>query len=107
LKKGQEKSVHLKNLRENEAINELVRRKKRDLAEAFKEALLRPYKSLNDPAYNFYLRTAPVGPENYDFYHWHFTILPKTAIWAGFELCTGIEISTIEPEKAAEYLRKQ
>ena len=77
------------------------------LAQAFKEALFRLYKALNDPAYNFYLHTVPIGPENYDFYHWHFTILPKTAIWAGFELCTGIEISTIEPERAAEYLRKQ
>lgn len=80
---------------------------KKYLAEAFKQALLKLYQALNDPAYNFYLHTAPTGPENYDFYHWHFTILPKTAIWAGFELCTGIEISTIEPEKAAEYLRKQ
>jgi galactose-1-phosphate uridylyltransferase len=32
-------------------------------------------------------------------------IFPKTLTWAGFELGTGIEISTIEPEKAAEYLR--
>lgn len=80
---------------------------KRCLAEAFKEALFRLYKALNDPPYNFYLHNAPTDGKNYDFYHWHFTILPKTATWAGFELCTGIEISTIEPEKAAEYLRKQ
>jgi galactose-1-phosphate uridylyltransferase len=33
--------------------------------------------------------------------------LPKTQTPAGFELGTRIEISTIEPEKAAEYLRKQ
>ncbi|PJE69264.1 DUF4931 domain-containing protein, partial [Candidatus Shapirobacteria bacterium CG10_big_fil_rev_8_21_14_0_10_38_14] len=38
---------------------------------------------------------------------WHWTILPKTAIPAGFEIGTRMEISTIEPEKAAEYLRKQ
>ncbi len=76
-------------------------------AEALKEALFRLYKALNDPPYNFYLHNAPTNGKNYDFYHWHFTILPKTATWAGFELCTGIEISTIEPEKAAEYLREQ
>jgi len=34
-------------------------------------------------------------------------ILPKTNIWAGFELGAGIEISTIEPEKATEFLREQ
>ncbi len=77
------------------------------LAEALKQALFRLYKALNNPPYNFYIHTAPEGGVNYDFYHWHLTILPKTATWAGFELSTGIEISTIEPEKAAQYLRKQ
>jgi UDPglucose--hexose-1-phosphate uridylyltransferase len=76
------------------------------LAQAFKEALFRLYKALDDPSYNFYLHTTAIGPGNYDFYHWHWTILPKTSVWAGFELCTGIEISAIEPERAAEYLRK-
>jgi galactose-1-phosphate uridylyltransferase len=33
--------------------------------------------------------------------------VPKTAIMAGFEIGTRIEISTIEPERAAEYLRAQ
>ncbi len=82
-------------------------KEKRDLAEAFSESLNKIYKGLRDPAYNFYLHTAPCDGKNHDYYHWHWTILPKTAIPAGFELGTGIEISTIEPEKAAEYLRKQ
>ena len=79
---------------------------KKYLAEAFKAALSKLYKALGDPAYNFYLHSAPSDGKKYDFYHWHFTILPKTQTWAGFELCTGIEISTIEPEKAADYLRR-
>jgi len=78
-----------------------------DLAEAFLKALNKIYKGLRDPAYNFYLHTAPSDGKSHNYYHWHWTILPKTAIPAGFELGTGIEISTIEPEKAAEYLRKQ
>lgn len=80
---------------------------KEQLAEAFKTALKKLYKGLKDPAYNFYLHTAPCDSKNYDHYHWHWTILPKTATWAGFEIGTRMEISTIEPEKAAEYLRKQ
>jgi len=82
-------------------------REKRDLAEAFRTGLSKLYKGLNDPAYNFYLHTAPCDEQNHDYYHWHWTILPKTATWAGFEIGTRMEISTIEPEKAAEYLRKQ
>lgn len=87
-----------------EAISE---KEKESLAEAFKKALFSLYKGLNDPAYNFYLHTAPCGKGKYEYYHWHWTILPKTSIWAGFELGAGMEISTIEPEKAAAYLRKQ
>jgi len=82
-------------------------KEKEQLAEAFQVALAKLYRALGNPSYNFYLHTAPCDGKNYDFYHWHFTILPKTAIWAGFELCTGIEICTIEPERAAEYLREQ
>ncbi len=77
------------------------------LAQAFKEVLRKLKKGLNEPAYNFYLHTAPCDGKKHDYYHWHWTILPKTATWAGFEIGTQMEISTIEPEEAAKYLRKQ
>ncbi len=88
-------------------FEEITEEEKQALAEAFREALSRLHKGLDDPAYNFYLHTAPCDGKQYPFYHWHWTILPKTAIMAGFELGTEMEISTIEPEKAAAYLRKQ
>jgi len=75
-------------------------------ADALQVALRKIYQGLKDPAYNFYFHTAPHDGGSYDHYHWHLNILPKTAIWAGFELAVGIEISTIEPEKAARFLRK-
>ena len=88
-------------------FEQISERKKGLLAEAFQFVLGRLYKGLNDPAYNFYLHTPPCDGKNYNFYHWHWTILPKTATWAGFEIGTQIEISTIEPEAAAEFLRKK
>ena len=89
------------------AYFERIKDKEKDsLAEAFKMSFSKLYKALSNPDYNFFLHTAPCDGKNYDHYHWHFEILPKTSTWAGFELGTGIEISTIEPEKAAEYLRK-
>ncbi len=77
------------------------------LAEALKTVLAKINIGLDNPAYNFFLHTAPCDGKDYPHYHWHFEIMPKTSIWAGFELGTGIEISTIEPEKAAEFLREQ
>jgi len=88
-------------------FEKITEKEKKFLAEAFQIALKALYKALNDPAYNFYLHTSPCDGKKYPYYHWHWTILPKTATWAGFEIGTRMEISTITPEKAAEYLKKQ
>lgn len=88
-------------------FEEATEEEKWQLAEIFQKTLGKIYKGLSDPAYNFYLHTAPCDHGKYRHYHWHWTILPKTSTWAGFEIGTRMEISTIEPEKAAEYLRKQ
>jgi len=88
-------------------FEKIEEKEKWQLAEAFYVALRKLYKGLNNPDYNFYLHTAPCDGKKYPHYHWHWTILPKTSIWAGFELGAQIEISTIEPERAAEYLKKQ
>jgi UDPglucose--hexose-1-phosphate uridylyltransferase len=78
-----------------------------EAAKVFKKAMKSIYSALNNPPYNFYIHTSPCDGKDYPHYHWHIEILPHTATWAGFELQTGIEISTIQPEIAAEYLRKQ
>jgi len=88
-------------------FDKITEEEKVDLADALKTVLFKLYKGLGDPPYNFYLHSAPIDGQDHSYYHWHWTILPKTSIWAGFELGVGIEISTIEPEKAAAFLRKQ
>ncbi len=88
-------------------FDKMTEYEKSRFAEAFQVALNKIYKGLKDPAYNFYLHTAPSLHKDYRHYHWHINILPKTSTWAGFELGAGIEISVVEPEKAAEFLRKQ
>jgi len=87
-------------------FSQLTQEDKPFFADALRIALKRINQALNDPAYNFYIHTAPKEEGNKN-YHWHLNILPKTSIMAGFELGAGIEISSIKPEKAAEFLRKQ
>lgn len=84
----------------------ITNEQKLKLAEVFGKAMNSIFTSLNDPPYNFYIHTAPCDGKDYPAFHWHIEILPHTAIWAGFELETGIEISTIQPEAAADFLRK-
>jgi UDPglucose--hexose-1-phosphate uridylyltransferase len=84
----------------------LTNAKKLSLAWAFKRAFGALDNLLHNPDYNMYLHTAPCDGSDYPHYHWHFEILPKTSVWAGFELSTGIEICTIAPETAAQKLRE-
>lgn len=79
---------------------------KLQLAEAIKHALGKLKHNLHDPDYNMFLHTAPCDGQSYDHYHWHFEIFPKTSIWAGLELSTGIEVCSVLPEEAAEMLRQ-
>lgn len=85
----------------------LVLKERLAFANALRVALGKLFYGLKNPDYNFFLHTAPTGEISvYHHYHWHLEILPKTAIWAGFEVGTGIEVSTIAPESAAGFLRK-
>jgi len=91
-----------KHLTNFEEINEEEKNALADIAKVVSTVLR---KALGDHAYNFYLHTSPCDGQEHPYYHWHWAILPKTGQMAGFELGTYIEISTIEPEKAAEHLR--
>ncbi len=76
------------------------------VGQALRDALRRIRTGLKDPSYNFFIHAAPTISEgSYEWYHWHIEILPKTAVWAGFEIGTGMEILTIAPETAAEFLQ--
>ncbi|MFH1392793.1 MAG: DUF4931 domain-containing protein [Patescibacteria group bacterium] len=77
------------------------------LADALKVALQKIYKKLKDPAFNFFIHTAPVDKNsNHSHYHWHLEIMPKFDIIGGFELSTGLDIVAVYPEKAAEIFKK-
>lgn len=98
--------VHVMPKKHSPYFERITDKQKIGLAEVFSKSLGAIYKALNDPPYNFYIHSAPCDGKDYPHFHWHIEILPHTSTWAGFELDTGIEISTIQPEVAAEYLRK-
>jgi len=78
-----------------------------DLACILKMILAKISLLLNDPDYNFYVRTVPNSDGDVRFYHWHIAITPRLTRPAGFELGTRIYINTTTPEQAAEELRNQ
>lgn len=84
----------------------IMEAERRSLSQVLKIIFAKIYKNLNDPAYNYFIHTAPCEVVPFKFYHWHIEVLPKTSIYGGVELGTGIEISGILPEDAAKILRK-
>jgi UDPglucose--hexose-1-phosphate uridylyltransferase len=75
------------------------------LAAVLRTALLKLYRGLNNPDYNFIIDGAPVGDENRDYYPWHMRIIPRLTEVAGFEIGTGIYINTALPEETAQFMR--
>lgn len=86
-------------------FEKVTEHEKEKLADVLRVVLNKLYKGLGNPDYNYFIHTAPCDGQSYDHYHWHLEIFPKTSVWAGFEIGTGIEISTIRPETAGKFLR--
>jgi len=76
----------------------------KSLAEALRVSLGGLNSMLNDPPYNFGFHQ--ICARGCDYYHWHLEVLPRLAIWAGFEKSTGMFINVVSPEDAAKHLRE-
>lgn len=84
------------------------------LVEVVKRATQGLAKGLGDPPYNMYLYSSPcddIGSyypkDQYSHFHWQIHFLPRISMMAGFEMATGVEISTTTPEDDAKFLRNQ
>ena len=78
----------------------------RQLAAIFSECMRRLDKCMPDVPYNFVLHGAPLRAQPLEHYHWHFEIMPKLTMVAGFEWGSGFYINPVAPEEAARYLRE-
>ncbi len=77
------------------------------VAEALRSALRLLEKRFPGINYNFFIHTAPVKDKaKCGHYHWHIEIIPKISISAGFELGTGIEITSVSPEESVSSIRE-
>lgn len=77
-----------------------------DLARIARDVLGRLRNGLNDPDYNYVIRSSPIGDEDTRYLHWYMVIIPKISIPAGFEIGSGIYINTVSPEESATLLRE-
>jgi UDPglucose--hexose-1-phosphate uridylyltransferase len=71
-----------------------------------KDTLLCLYQELDNPAYNLMVDTSTTADEEDPYYHWHIRIVPRLTTIAGFEMGSGIYISTALPEQTATVMKQ-
>jgi UDPglucose--hexose-1-phosphate uridylyltransferase len=76
-----------------------------DLALAMTTVLGKLHYGLNNPDYNYSIRSVPAQDGNREYFHWYVAIIPRISKTAGFEIGSGMYINTTVPEESAAYLR--
>jgi UDPglucose--hexose-1-phosphate uridylyltransferase len=76
-----------------------------ELGRVLRTVLAKLYIGLDNPDFNFTIRTAPAECVGVRYFHWYMSIIPRLTRTAGFELGSGMFINTVIPEEAAEFLR--
>ncbi len=78
-----------------------------DLGTVLRQVLNKLEQSLDCPAYNYIIHTAPFNQQELPHYHWHIEIIPRLTKVAGFEWGSGFYINPVPPEDAAAFLREE
>jgi UDPglucose--hexose-1-phosphate uridylyltransferase len=99
-------NIHIYPRRHMASFGDITDREMRDLANVLRTVLAKLYYGLNDPDFNYTIRTAPAETAGVKYYHWYVSIIPRLTRVAGFELGSGMFINTVLPEAAAGYLRE-
>ena len=63
--------------------------------------------TLNEPALNFFIHSAPNSLEEAEYYRWHLEIAPRLGTFGGYEMGSGMVIDVFSPEAAADYLNNK
>lgn len=91
--------------RHSSSFDEISESEILDLAKTLKTVLAKVYYGLNNPDYNYTIRSIPTSEGRADYFHWYIAIVPRTSVTAGFELGSGMFINTALPEESAKFLR--
>ncbi|MGO9480433.1 MAG: galactose-1-phosphate uridylyltransferase [Candidatus Kryptoniota bacterium] len=93
-------------LKHKSSFDEISDAEIKDLAKCLRTVLAKLYHGLNDPDFNYSIRSIPTRELRTEYFHWYFTIVPRVSKTAGFEIGSGMYVNTALPEQSAEFLRK-
>lgn len=91
--------------RHTSSFDEISDAEIKDLGRCLRTVLARLYYGLNNPDYNYSIRSIPTRDLHAEYFHWYLTIVPRVSKTAGFEIGSGMYVNTALPEESAEFLR--
>lgn len=77
-----------------------------DFARNLKLTLQKLYYGLDNPDFNYTIRSYAAKESGREYLHWYLNIIPRITQPAGFELGSGMFINASLPEESAEFLRQ-
>jgi UDPglucose--hexose-1-phosphate uridylyltransferase len=87
------------------SFSEITEEEILDIAFNLKTVLAKFYSGLNNPDYNYVIRSNRTADAGSELFHWYISIIPRVNTTSGFEMGSGMFINTALPEESARYLR--
>ncbi len=91
--------------RHSASFSDIMEEEIKDLAAHLKTLLTKLYYGLDDPDYNYVLRSSRPEDAGNEYCHWYISAIPRITKSAGFELGSGMFINTSLPEESADFLK--
>ncbi len=77
-----------------------------ELAQVLKDVAYCLYRGLDNPDYNMIIDSTTTRDEDDPYYHWHIRFIPRLSTIAGFEMGSGIYITSARPEDTARHMKR-
>jgi UDPglucose--hexose-1-phosphate uridylyltransferase len=92
-------------VRHESSFDEITPQAVKSFAEILQGVLSKIHRGLNNPDFNFSIRSIPAREGHREYFHWYLTIIPRIGRTAGFEIGSGMYINPAIPEESARFLR--
>lgn len=91
--------------RHSASFSDITPEEMKELALHLKNILAKFHYGLDNPDYNYVIRSSSPEASANEYTHWYMSFMPRITKTAGFEIGSGIFINTSMPENSAEFLR--
>lgn len=91
--------------RHSSSFADIQEEEMRDLTINLKSTMKKLYYGLEQPDFNYIIRSSKPGNTYSEFVHWYISVVPRVTLVSGFELGSGMYINPVMPEISAEFLR--